>query len=116
MYVVVVALQSRWIPPTTSHPHTLPSSHSPATLPSLSPSSSLSFLLPQVRVFVHSATGQVTEQDLSCVGHEPYVEEEEGSAHNKTTTKSVPMDLTLGVESVESDTNLNITGGMQVRN
>ena len=69
-----------------------------------------------MRVFVHSATGQVTEQDLSCVGHEPYVEEEEGSAHNKTTTKSVPMDLTLGVESVESDTNLNTTGGMQVRN
>ena len=57
----------------------------------------------------------MTEQDLSFVGHEPYVDEEGGSAHNKTITKSIPMDLTLGVESVGSDVNLNTTSTVQVR-
>ena len=68
----------------------------------------------QVRVFIHSTNGQVMEQDLSTVGHEPLplLEEsmggmasEEVGSHNQTTTKSVAMDLT-GVESVPSEPNL----------
>ena len=44
------------------------------------------------------------------------MDEEGGSAHNKTITKSIPMDLTLGMESVGSDANLDTTSTIQVRN
>ena len=71
-------------------------------------------VLHQVRVFIHSTNGQVMEQDLSTVGHEPLplLEEsiggmanEEAGPHDHTTNKSVAMDLT-GVESVPSEPNL----------
>lgn len=61
----------------------------------------------QVRVFIHSTNGQVMEQDLSTVGHEPLplleesiggITSEEVGPHDHTTNKSVAMDLT-GVES-----------------
>lgn len=54
------------------------------------------------------------EQDLSTVGHEPLplleeslggVTTEEAGPHDRTTNKSVAMDLT-GVESVPSEPNL----------
>ena len=67
-------------------------------------------------MFIHSTNGQVTEQDLSAVGHEPLpsldaslgggMASEEVGPHDHTTDKSVAMDLTLGVESVPSEPNL----------
>ena len=65
-------------------------------------------------MFIHSTNGQIMEQDLSTVGHEPLplleesigvVVSEEAGPHNHTTNKSVAMDLT-GVESVPSEPNL----------
>ena len=79
------------------------------------PSSISLYPLHQVRVFIHSTNGQVVEQDLSAVGHEPLpsleasiggVASEEVGAHDDTTNKSMAMDLTLGVESVPSEPNL----------
>ena len=66
-------------------------------------------------MFIHSTNGQVMEQDLSAVGHEPLpsleasiggVASEEVGTHDDTTNKSMAMDLTLGVESVPSEPNL----------
>ena len=65
-------------------------------------------------MFIHSTNGQIMEQDLSAVGHEPLplledstggVASEETGLHDHTTNKSVAMDLT-GVESVPSEPNL----------
>lgn len=69
----------------------------------------------QVRVFVHSATGQVIEKDLTYMDHEPFGEEEEEGvgAHNKTANKSVAMDLTC-VDSVSSEPTLTSTSNGQV--
>ena len=66
-------------------------------------------------MFIHATNGQVMEQDLSVVGHEPLpslealvggVASEEAGLHDHTTNHSVAMDLTLGVESVPSEPNL----------
>lgn len=87
------------------------------TLPSLCPHC-------QVRVFIHSTNGQVMEQDLSAVGHEPLpsleasiggVASEEMGTHDDTTNKSMAMDLTLGVESVPSEPNLAAFQQVHVR-
>ena len=65
-------------------------------------------------MFIHSTHGQVMEQDLSTVGHEPlpFLEEslgglatEEVRPHDSTSNVSMAMDLT-GVESVLPEPNL----------
>lgn len=66
--------------------------------------------LAQVRVFIHSASGKVTEQDMSVVDADPLTPETPKNfdlSSNATISHSVAMDITLdGVESLPSDPNL----------
>ncbi len=66
-------------------------------------------------MFIHSASGKVTEQDMSVVDHAPLSPDKPvDHTHNVTVNNSIPMDITLeGLESVPSDPNVLSEGMSQ---